>query len=156
MNALLIILALPVLLTLQSRLPTAWWLGGLRIEFVPALVVYAVLTLPHGGAIGFAFAAGFLQDSLSAGPVGLHAAVYATVTAILTGMYDILDRELPVVQIGAGAVMAAASSLAGCIVTGFSGSGLVKVFILALFSAVLTPVTFLALDAVRHVLRRES
>jgi rod shape-determining protein MreD len=156
MNALFIILTLPVLAALQARLPSAWWLGGLRLELLPALVVYAALTLRRNGAIAFAFVAGFLQDSLSAGPFGLHAAVYASITVVLTGMHEMLDRELPGVQIGSGALMTASASLAACTAAGFPAGCMLKLIILTVFSTLITPVLFLALDALRYLLRRES
>jgi rod shape-determining protein MreD len=149
MNSLLLILILLLFPALQSLLPTAWWLGGIRIELMPALVVYAALTLPRNGAIAIAFAAGFLQDSLSAGPFGLHAAVYATGTALITTMHEILDRELPFVQIGAGMFITAAASLV-------AGNSILKSFILVLLSAVITPALFLALDTLRYLVRREA
>ena len=44
MNFLLITGAALLLSALQARLPTAWWLGGIRFEFLPALVAYGALT----------------------------------------------------------------------------------------------------------------
>ena len=156
MNGLLIILSLPVLAALQARLPTAWWLGGLRFEFLPALVVYAALTLRRGNAIAFAFCAGFMQDALSAGPFGLHAAIYATVTAVLTGMDDVLERELPWMQMGAAGITTAAASLASALVGRFSFGAVGKILVLTLFSMLITPVLFLVMDGLRYVLRREA
>ena len=156
MTTLLLIITLPVLAALQARLPTAWWLGGLRFEFLPALVVYAALTLRRGPAIAFAFAAGLIQDSLSAGPIGLHASVYATITALLTGMNDVLDRELPWMQMGAGAITTGVASLLAICITGISFGAILKLLILAVISAVITPVLFLGLDALRYFLGREA
>jgi len=53
---------------LQARVPILWLFGGLRIEFLPALVAYTALTMPRGTAIAVALVAGFTQDALSAAP----------------------------------------------------------------------------------------
>jgi cell shape-determining protein MreD len=87
-----------------------------------------------------------MQDSLSAGPFGVTAAVYATITALLTGMHQAFDRELPWVQMGAGALLTAATGAAAGVVVGFSAGATVKILALATFSTLITPLLFLFLD----------
>ena len=67
MNALLVIVLMLVLAGVQAKLPA---LAGLRLEFLPAIVAYSALTFKRGRAVLLAFAAGCLQDALSAGPFG--------------------------------------------------------------------------------------
>ena len=135
-----------VLLALQAQLPTLWWAGGVQLEFLPALVVYGALTLPRWWAIVFALATGFLQDALSAAPFGISALAYGVVAVVLTGMREALDRDLPWVQLGAGAVTSAAASLAACVILRLSIGALFKILVLAALCGVLTPLLFFALD----------
>ncbi len=139
-----------LLAALQARLPTAWWLGGLRIELLPALVAYAALTFTGRRALWLAIAAGLTQDSLSGAPFGISAVAYGVATAIMTGMRETLDRDLPWVQMGAGVLTAAAVSVAACFVVGFSIS---KLLALTALSAGLTPLVFFAGDFTRYKLR---
>jgi len=146
MNAVVVITALLLGTALQARLPAIGWLGGLRLEFLPALVAYGALTLRRGGALALALAAGFLQDSLSAGPFGLTALVYVTVTASLTGLHEAFERELMPVQIGAGAALTAVGGFASAIACGFPAEALWKIAALAGLSLIITPVMFFVLE----------
>ncbi len=153
MNALLITVTVLLFTALQSRLPTLWWLGGLRIELLPALVAYGALSLRRGSAITLAIATGFAQDAFSTAPFGLSALAYGIATALLTEMREALDRELPRVQMGAGALAAAASSITACAVVGFSIGAFVKILVLAFLSAVIAPFLFFAMDRTRTLVR---
>ncbi len=146
MNTFILITSLLIGSALQARLPTLWWLGGLRIEFLPALVAYAALTLRRGRALLLALAAGCLQDALSAGPFGMTALMYGTFAVAIVTVREVLDRDLPWVQMGAGALAAGAASLAACAVIGFSISAIFKIMLVALASAVVTPLVFFAID----------
>lgn len=146
MNTFILIVTLLIFSALQARLPTLWWLGGLRIEFLPALVAYGALTLRRSGALLLALAAGCLQDALSAGPFGLTALIYGTFVLATITVREVLDRDLPWVQMGAGALAAGAASLAACAVIGFSFSAVAKIVLVALASAVVTPLVFFIID----------
>jgi rod shape-determining protein MreD len=133
----------------QARLPALSWLGGLRLELLPALVAYGALTLRRSRVAAVALVAGAMQDALSAAPFGISALAYAFAAGILIGTRDALDRDLPWVQMAAGALASGACSVAACAVIGFTFSALAKLVVLALLSSLLTPVLFFAADHVR-------
>ena len=149
MNFFLMIFSLLILAALQASLPALRWLGGLRIEFLPALVAYGALTLRGGRALLFALAAGFLQDALSASPFGMTALIYGIFALIIIGVREAFDRDLAWVQMGAGAIGAAATSLSACAVLGFSFGATVKILLIAIVSAVVAPLVFLVIDSLR-------
>jgi len=153
MNFLIVTTSLLILAALQARLPTVHWLGGVRIEFLPALVVYGGLTFRRGASLALALGAGFMQDALSAGPFGLTALAYGIAAIILASVRTVLDRDLPWVQMGAGALTSAGVSFAACCVVGLSFVAFIKLLLLAIISAVVAPLLFLGLDAVRYVTR---
>jgi rod shape-determining protein MreD len=155
MNTLLTIASTILMASLQSRLPTLWWLGGMRIELLPALVVYAALTLPGRQAITLAVVAGLGQDALSAAPFGITALAYTAAALVMTSMREALDRELPWVQMSAGAVTATVSSVAACFVVGISFGAIFKILLIAALSGVITPVLFFVLDFARRMWRTE-
>jgi cell shape-determining protein MreD len=156
MNFALITLALFVLAAVQARFPTLWWLGGLRLEFLPALVAFGALTYRPWAAVSLAVVAGALQDAASAAPFGTGILAYASVTVFLTGLHDTFDREMPPLQVIAGALASGTMSVVACLVTGYPRWGFVKIIVLALLSAVFTPLLFLAFDAVRYSFRRRA
>jgi rod shape-determining protein MreD len=146
MSFLIFTISTLLLATIQADLPTLGWLGGLRVEFLPALVAYGALTLPRGGALLLALCVGFAQDSLSAAPFGISALSYGITATILSSVRETFDRDLPWVQMSAGALTSAAASFAALCVIGFSIGGLVKLSLLAGLSAVVTVVLSLATD----------
>jgi rod shape-determining protein MreD len=154
MNFALITLALFALAAAQARFPTLWWLGGIRLEFLPALVAFGALTYRRWAALILAVVAGALQDAASAAPFGTGILAYASVTVLLSALHESFDREMPPLQVIAGALASAALSVVSCLVTGYPRWGFVKFGFLALLSAVITPLLFFVLDAVRFALRR--
>lgn len=136
---------------LQAALPTAWWLGGLRLELLPAFVACGALTLSRYPVSGLALAvvAGLAHDALSAAPFGLTALAYGSAVVAILLLDEILDPELPWVQMTAGAIVAATGASAACAAVGFSAGAVGKLVVLALISAVLTPVVYLLLELFR-------
>ncbi len=154
MNFLLMAIFTLSLTALQARLPTAWWLGGVRFEFLPALVAFGALTFRHRRwAVTLAVTAGFLQDALSAAPFGNTMAAYALAAFLLTGMARAFDREALWMQMLGGALVSLVASLAACAVVGFGGGAAWKISLLAVLSAAVTPVVFFVLDFLRWRLR---
>jgi len=147
MNFLIPSASLLVFATLQSRLPT---LLGFRVEFLPALVVYGALTFRRGSALCFALAVGFTQDALSAAPFGLTALAYGIAATILSSLRETFDRDLPWVQMGAGALASTAVSFVACCVVGFSIGAVAKTLVLAVIGAFVTPLVFFVLDYTRY------
>jgi len=153
MNVLIAIAGIMLAAALQARLPTWWWLGGVRLEFLPALVAYAMLTISRHRAILFALAAGLTQDALSAAPFGISALAYGMLACLITGMRDALDRDLPWVQMGAGALASIAVAVVASFVVGVSAGAVFRMAIVASLSGVVTVLLFFALDYARMVWR---
>jgi rod shape-determining protein MreD len=153
MKLLLLMSVTMIATALQSRMPTLWWLGGVRIELLPALVAYGALSLGRGCALTLALVAGLAQDAFSAAPFGVSALAYGIAATVLTAMRDALDRDLPWVQMGAGALLAASGSLGACVVVGLSIGAVAKILGLACLSALVTPFLFFAMDYGRMVWR---
>jgi rod shape-determining protein MreD len=138
-----------LLAALQARMPALSWLGGLRIEFLPALVAWFSFTVSRRRAITLAIIAGFAQDALSAAPFGLTAVAYVIAAIVMTGLRDVLARELPPVQLVAGAFTSALAGFAACCVAGLSFGGLFKILVLALLTGALTSLLFFAIEFAR-------
>ena len=134
---------------LQARLPSVWLLGGLRIEFLPALVVYAAFTMHRGRAIAIAITAGLMQDALSVAPFGISALAYGIAAILMINIREVLDRDLPWVQMGASALTSAAVAILAFFVVGISFWAIPKMVLVASISGVLTVLLFFALDFAR-------
>jgi len=138
---------------LQARLPTAWWLGGVRFEFLPALVAYGSLSFRHwGGALALAVLAGLLQDALSAGPFGRTSLAYALAAFGLVALARAFDRRQLWMQLLAGATASVAASLMAMASLGFRGA-MPKLLFVAGISALVTPPLFFALDLLGRRMR---
>lgn len=128
----------------QAALPGMRWLGGLRLELLPALVACGALSgWRPTWTILTAVVAGLAHDALSAGPFGLTVVGYTAPAVLVVTLQRSLDRDLPWVQAGAGAVVAGFAALLGSLTAGFTGAALVKILLLAMLGAVLTPLATL-------------
>ncbi|MCX7887773.1 MAG: hypothetical protein N3B01_11055 [Verrucomicrobiae bacterium] len=146
MKFFLIFTATLLFAALQARLPTAWGLGGLRFEFLPALVAYGALSFRRPAcALTLAAAAGLCQDALSAAPIGNSVAAYLVATMAIAALGRAFDRHKLWMQMLAGAVASATASCAALAVIGFS-SAAPKLLAAATLSAAVTPLLFLGLD----------
>ena len=151
MNFLLVTTALFLFTALQARLPTLGWLGGLRLEFLPALVAYGALTFRHRRwALTLAIAAGFFQDALSAGPFGSTVAAYVVATFLLIALARNFDREAIWMPMLGGALASVAASAAAGATIGFTAGSVAKLLLLALLSGAVAPLVFLTLDSLRY------
>lgn len=146
MNTLLAISGMLVAAALQARMPTLWWLGGMRLEFLPAVVMYAALTTHRRRALALALMAGLMQDALSAAPFGISALAYGIAAVLATSLREALDRDLPWVQFNAGALTSLAATLIAFFVVGISFGAIFKMFLVASLSGALTVTLFFALD----------
>ena len=149
MSTLIAIAGILVVAALQTRLPTLWWLGGVRIEFLPALVAYIALTMPRGRAISLALAAGLMQDALSAAPFGVSALAYGIAAILMTNLREILDRDLPWVQMAAGGLTSMAVAVIAFFAIGISFGLVFKMVLVASISGIVTVILFFALDYAR-------
>ena len=149
MNTLIAIAGILIAAALQARMPTLWWLGGMRIEFLPALVAYMAMTMRRPRVLLLALAAGMMQDALSATPFGISALAYGVAAWLMTNLRETFDRDLPWIQMGMGMLTSAAASILACLVIGISVGVLFKIAILAAISGVITVFLFFALDYAR-------
>lgn len=151
MTTLITIAGILLAAALQARAPTLWWFGGLRPELLPAVIVYVSLTMRRGRAILLALVAGAVQDALSAAPFGVSVLAYGLSALLITGMGDVLDRDLPWVQMGAGGLTSIAVAVIAFFVVGISFGAVFKMAVVASVSAVITVLMFFALDYTRAV-----
>ena len=151
MNILIAIAGILLATALQARMPTLWWLGGLRVELLPALVAYVSLTMHRRRALALAIAAGLMQDALSATPFGVSALAYGVAAVLMTSLRGALDRDLPWIQLGAGALTSIVASIIPLFVVGVSFSAVIKMLLVASISGAFTVMLFFALDYSRMV-----
>ena len=144
MKLLLVIVLMLVLAGVQARLPA---LAGVRLEFLPAVVAYSALTFKQGRAILCAFAAGCLQDALSAGPFGVTALAYALAAWVIAGLGSVLDRNLPFVPLVAGSIASTAGALGAFCIIGVTGAAILKLTGIALVAGLITIPVFRVVDA---------
>jgi len=149
MNTLIAIVGILIAAALQARLPTLWFFGSLRIEFLPALVVYTALSMPRRSAIAIALVAGLLQDALSAAPFGVSALAYGISAILMTSLREVLDRDLPWVQMGAGALTSMAVAVIAFFSIGISFGMVFKMILVAAISGTITVLLFFVLDYAR-------
>ena len=119
------------------------------MEFLPALVVYAALTMHRRRALVLALAAGLAQDALSAAPFGISALAYGVSTIVATSLREALDRDLPWVQLGAGALTSAAAAVVAFLVIGVSFGAVFKMVAVASISGIIAVMLFFVLDYTR-------
>jgi rod shape-determining protein MreD len=134
---------------LQARMPALSWLGEVRVELLPALVVYSALTLHRRRALALALVAGLAQDALSAAPFGISALAYGIFTVAVTSLREALDRDLPWVQWSAGAAISITASVIAFFAVGLSLGNLVKMLVAAAISGTVTVGLFFAIDYAR-------
>jgi rod shape-determining protein MreD len=146
MNALITITGILLVTAAQSRLPTMWWLGGVRIELLPAFVVYGAFTMRRGAAIWLAITAGLAHDALSAAPFGLTAVAYGIAAILMTGMQEALDRDQPWLQMSCAALTTTLAAVAASFVVGITVGTVFKLALIAAISAAIAPLVFFALD----------
>ena len=151
MSMLIAIAGILLTAALQATVPAFWAFGGVRIEFLPALVAYAALTMHRGRAIAIAIIAGLVQDALSAGPFGLTALAYGIVTILMTTLREVLDRDLPWMQMGAGALTSIAAATLAFFAVGISLATIFKMIVVASLSGLVTVILFFVLDYTRMI-----
>jgi rod shape-determining protein MreD len=149
MNTFIVIVGILAAGALQSRLPTLQWLGGVRLEFLPAVVAYVALTMQRRGALALALIAGLMQDAFSAAPFGISALAYGMCAVLMTSLREALDRDLPWVQFSAGALTSMAAAILGCFVISISVGTVFKMIVVASLSGVLTVTSFFVFDYAR-------
>jgi len=141
----------------QAAQPTWSWLGGVRLELLPAIVAYAALSARRPAhVVGWGAVAGLAQDSLSAAPFGMTMATFGVAALGLWALRDWLDRGLPWVQLVAGAAVSLAAGGVAVWVVGVTPVALVKLVWIAALNAALTVVVFFLVDLARLQLGMEA
>ncbi|MGO9244227.1 MAG: rod shape-determining protein MreD [Verrucomicrobiia bacterium] len=149
MNTLIAIAAILIAVALQAHMPTLWWLGGVHVELLPALVVYAALTMGRRRALVLALVAGLTQDALSAAPFGISALAYGISAIVMTSLREALDRDLPWMQWSAGALTSITASVIAFFAVGISIGNVLKMLMAATVAGMVTVVLFFVLDYAR-------
>ncbi|MGD0058376.1 MAG: rod shape-determining protein MreD [Verrucomicrobiia bacterium] len=149
MKTLIAIAGILIAVALQARMPTLWWLGGVHVELLPALVVYAALTMHRRRALVLALVAGLTQDALSAAPFGISALAYGIAAIVTTSLREALDRDLPWMQWSAGALTSITASIIVSFAVGISIGNAFKMLMAASIAGMATVVLFFVLDYAR-------
>jgi rod shape-determining protein MreD len=155
MNTLVAIAGILIAVAFQARMPAFAWLGGVRLEFLPAFVAYVALTMHRRRALVLALVAGLTQDALSAAPFGISALAYGISAIVMTSLREALDRDLPWVQWSAGAATSITASVIAFFAVGLSFGNLFKMLVVAFISGAVTAVGFFAIDYARMAWRFE-
>ena len=157
MRTLLWLLLPLALAAVQARLPTLGWAGGLRLELLPCLVAYGALAWRRPGtALLYAALAGLAQDALSAAPFGLSLLGYGTGVLVVIWLRRWLDRDLPWVQMLAGAAVAGVNAALAALAVGLTAGGAARACCLLLLGGALTPFVVLGARALRAGLEVEA
>ncbi len=149
MNVLIAMAGILLAVALQAHMPTLWWLGGTRVELLPALVVYAALTMHRRCALVLALVAGLTQDALSAAPFGITALAYGIAAIVITSLREALDRDLPWMQWSAGALTSITASIIVSFAVGLSIGNVFKMLMAASIAGMATVGLFFVLDYAR-------
>jgi rod shape-determining protein MreD len=149
MNTLIAIAGILIAVALQAHMPTLWWFGGVRVELLPALVVYAALTMHRRRALVLALVAGLIQDALSAAPFGISALAYGIAAIVITSLREALDRDLPWMQWSAGALTSITASVIAFFAVGISFGNVFKMLVAACIAGMATVALFFVLDYAR-------
>jgi rod shape-determining protein MreD len=149
MSTLIAIAGILIAAALQAHMPTFWWLGGVHVELLPALVVYAALTMHRRRALVLALVAGLTQDALSAAPFGISALAYGISAIVVTSLREALDRDLPWMQWSAGALTSLIASVIAFFAMGLSFGNVIKMLVVASMAGMATVVLFFILDYTR-------
>lgn len=149
MTTLIAIAGILIAAALQAHMPTLWWLGGVHAELLPALVVYAALTMHRGRALLLALVAGMTQDALSAAPFGISALAYGIAAIVITSLREALDRDLAWMQWSAGGLTSVTASVIAFFAIGLSFGNVLKMLVVASVAGMATVVLFFVLDFAR-------
>ena len=103
---LVLVLATVALLVCQCTVAHIWRPWGLRLEFLPALLLYAAFTLGMPTAILLSVAAALMYDTFSAGPFGGSLIPFIAVTAMFCALRPVFFRNRISTQFVSGFVFA--------------------------------------------------
>jgi rod shape-determining protein MreD len=149
MNTVIAIVGILIAAAWQAHMPTFWWLGGIHVELLPALVVYAALTMHRRRAVMLALVAGLMQDALSAAPFGISALAFGIAAIVITSLREALDRDLPWMQWSAGGLTSITASTIAFFAVGISIGNVFKMLVAASIAGMATVVLFFILDYAR-------
>jgi hypothetical protein len=135
----------------QATMPTLGWLGGVRLEILPAVVAYAALTVRRPALVAlWATWAGLAHDSVSAAPFGMTMGTFGVAALGLWSLRGWLDRDLPTVQMLAGAVVSLLAGGVAMLAVGVTPVALLKLGWITGLNAVVTGMVFWIVDMARR------
>lgn len=149
-----------VLLAAELTLLERWSVKGARPEALLALACFAALFAkePRQGLLS-CWLIGLMKDVASAGPFGLHALLFVAAGWVVLQVRQVLFPESPLTQLAVAFIAACWVNAAAAAVVAISVGGiplgvvLLKTFISALLTAVVTPFLLLLLGGVRWMVR---
>lgn len=104
--SLVLVASMLLLLTLQCTFLSVWRPWGVRLELLPALLLYAAFTVNLPTALFLSVAGALMYDTFSAGPFGASIIPYALGTAIFCALRPIFFRNRISTQFISGSVLA--------------------------------------------------
>ncbi len=150
-------LSVVVAMALQCVLAAVINLAGVKLDLMPAVVVFAALYASWRRAIFVAVAGGLLLDALSFQPLGLSVAPLAIAAAAINHFQRVLYRDNMLLHAALGGATSLAASLWTWMLLRFTATplpfqfGIVgKIGLIALLAAVGTP---LLLSLLNHAAR---
>lgn len=153
LNRTLFVLLAMLLVVIQSTVANVFTIQGVKVELLPALVVYCAMSTSLPTALLVAFCGGLLQDVLSAARLGTSVLPLCGIAIVLFQMRPVLVRNFYLSQALLGAMAALFTSLwmALCqmvfvgrnLIAGFT---LLTIFWVVVSSGLLTPFVFQGLD----------
>ena len=99
---LLLLLSTILLLLVQCTCTWRWPIWGVRLELLPALLLYAAFTLNLSAALIVALVAAIMYDSFSGGHFGASMLPYVLSTALFCGVRPIFFRNSIITRFLAG------------------------------------------------------
>jgi len=135
-------------MALQCALAAVVTVAGVKLDLMPAVVVFAGLFASWNRALFAAAACGLLLDALSFQALGLSVVPFAVAAAVINHFQRVLYRDNMVLQLALGAATSLAVSLWTWLLLQFGAAPLpfeaaiaAKVAIIALLAALGTPLT---------------
>lgn len=162
LNRALLVFVAVFLVVLQSTVANVFTIRGIKMELLPALVVYCAMATSLPTSLLVAFCGGLLQDVLSAGRLGLSVLPLCGIAIVLSNLQPVLLRDFWVVQALLGGAAALFTSvwmvLCQLVTVGHNtvtAGTIATIFWVVLASAVLTPFLFRGLNRTLRLMGHE-
>jgi cell shape-determining protein MreD len=154
LTPLLLIFGIILLLPVQCTFAYRWTPGGVHLELIPALLLYAAFTVNVPTALLLAVVASIMYDSYSAGPFGSSVIPYILTVSLFCAVRPIFFRNRITTQFASGFVFCFIAVTLQWVLSGKFGVGfqaiVPKITNLALLTGALAIVYFRILDFFCH------